>query len=117
MEKKCELECLKDSGGNLYDNVDFCDVEQIPRIPSNVSTLSVDHLLNWNATYIHSSMWRYLAIGDSFVDAFMSRDLDMEIFDREIQAVNEWLDSDKAGHIMRGFSTFFLNTKLKANLI
>jgi hypothetical protein len=117
LEKKCELECLRDSEGNLYDNVDFCDVEQIPRVPSNATTLSVDLFLNWNATYIHSSMWRYLAIGDSFVDAFMSRDLDMEIFDREIQAVNEWLDSDKAGHIMRGYSTFFLNTKLKAILI
>ncbi len=47
----------------------------------------------------------------------MSRDLDMEIFDREIQAVNEWLDSDKAGHIMRGLSAFFRNPKLEANLI
>ena len=52
-------------------------------------------------TYVHSSMWRYLAIGDPFIDAFMSRDLDMEIFEREIMAVNEWLGSDKAGHIMR----------------
>lgn len=51
-------------------------------------------------------MWRYIAIGDLLVDAFLSRDLDMEIFDREIGAVNEWLDSSYSGHIMRGLFLF-----------
>lgn len=53
-------------------------------------------------------MWRYIAIGDLLVDAFMSRDLDMEIFDREIGAVNEWLNSSYSGHIMRGLFLFFM---------
>ncbi len=103
LEKKCEIECLKDSSGNFYDNADFCNVEDIPRIPTGYNTSSeiIQSVISWDLTYVHSSMWRYLAIGDPFIDAFMSRDLDMEIFEREIMAVNEWLGSDKAGHIMR----------------
>lgn len=111
LENKCEIECLKDQDGNYYDNVDFCDIENIPRIPYNAPDLSLGENLDgvyvsklfvsWNASYIHSSMWRYMAIGDLFIDAFMSRDLDMEIYPREVAAVKEWLYSDFDGHIMR----------------
>lgn len=111
LENKCEIECLKEPDGDYYDNVDFCDIENIPRIPYNAPDLSqaqpsdvvdVNKLfVSWNASYVHSSMWRYMAIGDLFIAAFMSRDLDMEIYQREVAAVKEWLDSDFAGHIMR----------------
>lgn len=111
------MECLKDSQGNFYDNVDFCDIENIPRIPRGYDIISestgANQMLRWftlsfNATYIHASMWRYIAIGDLFVDAFLSRDLDMEIFDREVAAVYDWIDSNHSGHIMRGLLLIFL---------
>ena len=47
-------------------------------------------------------MWRFLPAGDSFVDLFMSRDTDSLIHERERDAVNQWLESDKAAHMMRG---------------
>ena len=105
--KKCEIECMTDPAGNYYDNADFCDVEDIPRIPDKGtihSSMNVRQVFStsWNASYIHSSMWRYIAIGDLFVEAFVSRVLDMELYRREVEAVNEWLSSNLAGHIMRG---------------
>ena len=45
--------------------------------------------------------WRWLPIGDSFVDAFSSRDSDSFILQREVDSVKLWLKSDKVGHIMR----------------
>ncbi len=125
LEKKCELECLKDpESGQLYDNVDFCDVESIPRIESSIEEstwnrsqgLNISQLFtgSWNASdHVHSSMWRYMAIGDLFADVFVSRDLDMEIFPREVAAVNEWLASPFAGHIMRGFYWTLLNNRTR----
>lgn len=107
---------MKDPDGNYYDNADFCDVENIPRIPDETisTTLSINEMFSasWNATYVHSSMYRYMAIGDLFVEAFVSRDLDMEIYQREVEAVNEWLRSDLAGHIMRGLKQNSLNSQL-----
>ncbi|RMZ93791.1 hypothetical protein BpHYR1_019801, partial [Brachionus plicatilis] len=54
-----------------------------------------------NLNYVHSMMWRFLPIGDTFVDMFMSRDLDSQILQREVDSVQEWLKSDNIGHIMR----------------
>ena len=109
---KCELECLNDANGNLLDNVDFCDVEKVPGhqntrfahykwsdiVQDNASELEC----SWNATYMNSMKWRWLPINDPFVDAFMSRDADSLILQREVDSVKVWLESDKVGHIMRG---------------
>ena len=46
--------------------------------------------------------WRWLPIGDSFVDIFSSRDSDSYFLQREVDSVNVWLSSNKPGHIMRG---------------
>ena len=87
----CEVECLKDqTSGQLIDNTDFCNVEQIP---SNNSI--------WDGSYMHAMYWRWLPIGDHFVDIFSSRDSDSYILQREIDSVNSWMNSTKAGHIMR----------------
>ena len=45
--------------------------------------------------------WRFLPLLDDMVDMFMSRDADSLILQREVDAVQEWLSSDKAFHIMR----------------
>lgn len=89
---KCELECLKDDQQKLFDNIDFCDIENLQSTRIN----------SWNANYTHSMMWRWFPIGDHLVDAFISRDTDSIIIQREIDSVNVWLSSDKYGHIMRG---------------
>jgi hypothetical protein len=79
---KCEIQCeLND------DIVDFCNVEKLP---------------NRTVNYIHKMMWRWLPIGDSFVDVFNSRDSDSLILQREVDSVQYWLESNKTAHIMRG---------------
>ena len=88
---KCEIECLKDSDEKMVDNVDFCNIESVPK----------HNDLYLNFSYIHAMKWRWLPIGDYFVDVFSSRDSDSNIFQREIDSVNVWLNSKKNGHIMR----------------
>lgn len=46
-------------------------------------------------------MWRFESIDNPEVEIMMSRDTDTRIWEREILAVNEWLQSDKLFHIMR----------------
>ena len=99
---RCELECLADENGMLYDIVDFCDVEHLPLAWQQDNSKSRD----WNATYMHAMMWRWLVMGDTFVDVFASRDLDSLLFQREVDAVNAWLASNKFFHIMRGLKMF-----------
>ena len=51
----CELECLRDNDSNvLLDNVDFCDISEIP-------------LVNFNIDFMIERFWRWLPIGDDFV--------------------------------------------------
>jgi len=95
---KCEIECLKDENDNFIDNTDFCNIKELPVSLLNEQTWSVS---------IHKMMWRWLPIGDSFVDIFISRDTDSFIIQREINSVQSWLNSNKIGHIMRGKIYFF----------
>lgn len=44
---------------------------------------------------------RFRPMQDSSVDVFVSRDCDSRLSDREFQAVQEWLESDKQFHAMR----------------
>ena len=92
---KCELECLNDSKNLPINNIDFCNINKIP---------AIGLFETWNAGYLHAMKWRWLPIGDSFVNTFLSRDTDSPIIQREVDAVNTWLASNKSGHIMRGKS-------------
>ena len=99
---KCDLQCK-------HSHVDFCDVDKFPN--------SLDDM-NKTITYkyVHSSIWRFIALGDSFVDLFLSRDTDSEIIQREYDSVQEWLNSDNVGHIMRGkFSTNSIKAQAISN--
>jgi hypothetical protein len=94
LKVKCKIECLTKETNELIDNVDFCNIKQIPIVSGNRI---------WDATYMHAMTWRWLPIGDSFVDVFSSRDLDSHLIQREVDAVNQWINkSNYAGHIMRG---------------
>ena len=87
----CQLECLKHNN-QLLDNVDFCNVYNLPQ----------SLIKEFNASYMLPMTWRWLPIGDDFVDLFVSRDTDSCIFDREVHAVKEWMASGTLFHIMRG---------------
>lgn len=45
--------------------------------------------------------WRWLPIGDNFVDFVASRDTDAWISQRELESVNVWLNSNTLFHVMR----------------
>ena len=87
----CDYECLKDEVTGKYTNI--CNINEIP-FGNPVKT--------WDAQYMHSMKWRFLPIGDPFVDMFISRDLDSWIIEREVAAVKEWFNSNTLFHVMRG---------------
>ena len=62
----------------------------------NVEVILVD-----SKDSFHGMFWRFWASEDTDVDIFLSRDCDSRISEREVNAVNEWLESDKDFHIMR----------------
>lgn len=91
----CQLECET----AVLDIVDFCSIENL--------FMSFDHYVrneSFSVSYAHGMSWRWLPIGDSYVDAFSSRDSDSHILQREVDSVMYWLESKKAGHVMRGLS-------------
>ena len=51
---------------------------------------------------MHGMTWRWLPIGDSFVDFVASRDTDAWISQRELDSVKVWMESNTVFHVMRG---------------
>jgi len=94
---RCQLEC------NNSDVLDFCNVDRFSSYLNEIFDDSASAKNYMDLTYMHKMMWRFLPVGDSFVDVFMSRDTDSLFTDREIDSVNEWLGSINVGHIMRGY--------------
>lgn len=80
----CSLSCI-------HPHLDLCYVKDLERTFTNLAQTV-------------GTMWRFLAMGDVTVDLFVVRDLDAKIYQREVDAVNEWLDSNKTFHIMRDHS-------------
>lgn len=85
----CELECLLDEQQRPYDNIDFCSVQLMPYEAMNV-------------THLPYAFWKWLPMGDLFVDTFLSRDVQACIGNREARVVNEWLDTKFLFHTIRG---------------
>ena len=74
-----------------------CKKELIDTIKGdNVEVVLVD-----SKDSFHGMFWRFWAAEDPEVDIFLSRDCDSRFSDREVSAINEWLESDKDFHIMR----------------
>lgn len=92
---RCKLEC------KYSDIVDFCNINRFST--SIYDQIKGDSKKFKDLSYMHKMMWRFLPIGDTFVDVFMSRDTDSLFINREIDSVNSWLSSNTYGHIMRGF--------------
>lgn len=49
----------------------------------------------------YGMFWRFVPAGDETVDYFVSRDTDSRFSEREVLAVNDWIDSQKPFHIIR----------------
>lgn len=81
----CQFECS-------YEMVDFCNVNEL-----NTNKNTKLEISKYNGMY-----WRWLPAADSFVDYFMSRDIDSWITSREKSAVDDWLKGNSIFHIMRG---------------
>jgi hypothetical protein len=84
----CSIECT-------YHFIDFCNTTAL----GNLGSLS---------SYIPAKIWRFLPIGDELVDIMASRDLDSPITQRELDAVNEWILSNKSWHAMRDHPMHFV---------
>ena len=48
-----------------------------------------------------NAMWRFSPASEEGIECFISRDCDSRLFERDVAAVNEWLESDKKFHIIR----------------
>ena len=79
-DRLCNLKCSD-------PQIDICDIEKNPRFDNLASVFPLN--------------WRFLPSMDSQVDALFVRDLDSEISEREMAAVEEFLESDKDFHVMR----------------
>lgn len=85
----CSLSCRN-------PHLDLCYIKDLERTFTHLSL-----------TY--GTMWRFLVMGDVTVDVFALRDLDATIYQREVDAVNEWLASNKTFHVMRDHSGHYDN--------
>ena len=61
---------------------------------SNTEVILMDKEGDWTGMF-----WRFCAADSD--DIILSRDTDSRVSEREVYAVNEWLESDKDFHIMR----------------
>jgi len=82
--------------GRFYvaDNVKKEVVDEILNVGCEV------YIIHWTK-YTNGTFWRFLPLMDNDVSHFISRDVDSRIGRREARAVNAWLESGKACHIIR----------------
>ena len=80
-----------------FAHVDLCSIESIWGGIGN-STSPIDPVVLMG---LNRKMYRYLVMLDPKVDHFISRDVDSYIFKREVDAVNQWMESNFTFHLMR----------------
>ena len=92
----------------VYHNISESDVSSWQVLVDAFSSLEHVDLCNasqimdeWQLGDLFPMTWRFLPLLDQSVDRVMSRDSDSPILPREVDAVNEWLQSDKIFHAMR----------------
>ena len=81
MKKLCQISCQNSH------ILDLCNIQNNPILG--------------NMSQIYPLIWRFLPILDPQVDIFFIRDLDSDLSQREIDAVQEFLKSTKEFHAMR----------------
>ena len=91
----CQAECFFNDESDDDSKVDFCNVNKLPYVDSTLRA-------TWQAKYMHAMTWRWLPLGDHFVDFMASRDIDSYLIERERDSVNVWLRGNTVFHVMRG---------------
>ncbi|KAI9562687.1 hypothetical protein GHT06_010141 [Daphnia sinensis] len=93
--KLCNVYCQ-------FNNVDLCSVpELIERIRDTAKNKQVEPIEAGLLQHLNPRMYRYLVAFDPNVDIFISRDVDSMIWKREVDAVEQWLQSNYTFHVMR----------------
>jgi hypothetical protein len=72
------------------------DIVEKLRQFDNTEVIEMDNDGDWTGMF-----WRFYPAGEEDVDVVIVRDCDSRLNNREKEAVNEWLNSDKGFHIMR----------------
>ena len=75
----------------LYENLEFCDIKRLvlPFAP------------NLKVSDVNGMTWRFIPMADPTVYIMCSRDLDVDIYKREEDAVQDWIRTNKTLHSMR----------------
>jgi hypothetical protein len=93
----CRFYIDKDSKKELVETIKGDNVEVVLMQKNNNDIFN-----NIDVRFNHSGLyWRFLALKDTDVNIILSRDCDSRLSQREVDAVNEWIESDKDFHIMR----------------
>lgn len=72
------------------------NVEIVMMDSGNYNYRNISERFNHNGLF-----WRFIPLSEDDVDVVLSRDCDSRFTEREVLAINEWLQSDKNFHIMR----------------
>ena len=75
----------------IYRNLEFCDVR----------SLVLPFSPNLKVCAINGMTWRFIPMADPTVFVMCSRDLDLDVYKREEDAVRYWMHTNKTLHSMR----------------
>jgi hypothetical protein len=76
--------------------------ETVPKhIIKELKSLGVKLIKNNSDNGYINSMWRFLPMNESNIEYYICRDCDSRISERDVIAVNEWIESGKDFHIIR----------------
>ena len=92
----CRFYIDKTCNKELIDSIKGDNVEVILMDRDTYSYVNISERFNHPGLF-----WRFLPLVDDDINILLSRDCDSRISKREINAINEWLSSDKDFHIMR----------------
>ena len=84
---KCRFYCANDVPNSILFSLEIFDNVEIINVPSSG---------DWRSMF-----WRFIPASEDDVDVVISRDTDSRLNNREKEAVDAWLKSDKGFHIMR----------------
>jgi hypothetical protein len=79
-----------------FNHIDLCSLTEMIGSLTSLTPIDPDLLRGLNGR-----MFRYLVMLDPNVDIFVSRDIDGIIWQRELDAVDQWLESNFTFHLMR----------------
>jgi hypothetical protein len=83
----------------VYEDVPTHYVDDLKKYADKIIPIASDFNIK------HGMFWRFLPILDDDVLCMIVRDLDSRTTNKDVRCVNDWVNSDKAFHIMRDGTT------------